>query len=85
MNDVNSYTIIDIRSLTQYSNGHIPGAVSIDAYDLISNPAKYLEKNKTYYIYCNSGIQSEALVEKLIFLGYSAVNIGSYRDYLHKR
>ena len=75
--------IIDIRSFYQYQSGHIPGAKSIEKYELLKNPAKYLNKEKIYYIYCNSGIQSKVVVQKLNSIGYSTVNIdGGYYNYL---
>ena len=43
-------TIIDIRPNYEYQYGTIPTAINIPAIKLISNPTKYLEKNKTYYI-----------------------------------
>ena len=70
-------------SFNQYQNGHISGARFIEKYELIKNPEKYLNKEETYYIYCNSGIQSKMVVQKLNSIGYSTVNIdGGYYNYL---
>ncbi len=78
-----NHNIIDIRSFYQYKNGHILGAKSIEKDELLNNPSKYLKKEETYYIYCNSGVQSKSVVQKLNSIGYSTVNIdGGYYNYL---
>ena len=75
--------IIDIRSKSEYDMGHIPGAIFIDKYELLFNSSKYLNKNDTYHIYCNSGITSKGVVSKLNNMGYKCVNIdGGYKNYL---
>ena len=78
--------IIDIRNHSKYLMGHIPGAISIDSYSLLFHPESYLEKEKTYYLYCDSGIRSRALVERLNAKGYSTVHvIGGYNNYLLRK
>lgn len=80
---LNKTNIIDIRSLFQYQLDHIPTAINISYQALKSNPEKYLEKNKKYYIYCQSGHSSNNLVITLNQLGYTTVNIkGGYNNYL---
>lgn len=75
--------IIDIRSINSYNNGHINGAIHINQYDLLFNPEKYIKKNETYYIYCNSGVSSKVIVDRLNSKGYHTVNIeGGYNNYL---
>ena len=75
--------IIDIRSYHRYLQGHIPGAISIESSELITYPEKYLDKEKTYYLYCDSGFRSSNIVQKLNSMGYNTVNIiGGYNNYL---
>lgn len=75
--------IIDIRTTEEYLKGHIPGAVSIPFMKLSSHPNYYLDKNKTYQIYCNSGNKSLKLVSTLNQQGYHCVNLdGGYTKYL---
>ena len=79
----NKKSIIDIRGNQKYKKGHIPGAISIEAYDLLFHPDKYIQKGKTYYLYCDSGIRSRGICEELNLKGYSTVNIkGGYHNYL---
>ena len=75
--------IIDIRNNYNYQLGHIPTATNINKILLKSNPEDYLEKSKTYYIYCESGHTSINVVNTLNKLGYNTVNItGGYHNYL---
>ncbi len=78
--------IIDIRNHQDYLYGKIPTAKNIDKFLLLKSPELYLEKNKTYYIYCQSGNSSSNLVNALNRLGYNTVNIaGGYNNYLLRR
>lgn len=75
--------IIDIRSVQSYNNNHIPNAKNIPSQDLISNPSKYLEKNNTYYLYCQRGTTSIRVCSLLNSLGYKTVNInGGYEAWI---
>ena len=83
---LNTNNIIDIRNYYEYQLGHIKGAKSIQTNELLNNPKKYLNKNTTYYIYCNSGFTSLEVVKKLNRLGYHTVNIiGGYHNYLLRK
>lgn len=42
---------------------------------LIYEPNKYLDKNKTYYFYCKSGIKSREVVSRLELLDYKVVRV----------
>lgn len=78
--------IIDIRDKQKYLKNHIPGAVSIEASELIKNPTIYLEKAKTYYLYCDSGYHSKIVVKRLNDMGYRTVNIiGGFNNYLLRK
>ena len=78
-----SLNIIDIRAPYEYINGKIPTAINIDKILLTAMPERYLDKQKTYYIYCQSGYSSGNLAVKLNRLGYNVINItGGYNNYL---
>lgn len=80
---MNNPNIIDIRSTVKYSDNHIPGSINIPYDVLISNPSKYLNKQDTYYIYCQKGITSKTCVNILKALGYNVVGIyGGYEEYI---
>lgn len=69
------YNIIDIRDREDYEKGHVINSKNIPMNDLLNNHEKYLNKNKTYYIYCTSGIRSKKTCLILRKLGYTVVNV----------
>lgn len=75
--------IIDIRSIQSFNNNHIPNAKNIPSQTLVSNPSKYLEKNETYYLYCQKGTTSIRVCSLLNNLGYKTVNVnGGYEAWI---
>lgn len=75
--------IIDIRSIQNYNNNHIPGAINIEASKLISNPSNYLNIANKYYIYCQRGITSKKVCQILTNYGYRVINIvGGYEEWI---
>lgn len=83
--DLNRDIIIDIRSNYSYDMGHIKNAINIPYYNLLNNFSHYLDKHKTYYLYCEYGKQSEEISNRLNMFGYNTFNIiGGYQGYLNK-
>ena len=83
INNINNINIIDIRPENIYKVGHISNAKNIPKNDLLVNYPNYLEKNRTYYIYCDRGITSSLVVNFLNSKGYDTLNIeGGYYRYL---
>lgn len=77
-----NYEIIDIRSQIEYSKGHIYNARNIDMNKLLNEHDKYLDKGKTYYIYCSFGNKSKKVCEMLTLLGYDVINVyGGYDSF----
>ncbi|OPJ63082.1 rhodanese-like domain-containing protein [Clostridium oryzae] len=74
--------LIDIRDSNEYANGHIPTAKNIPMEKLLGNTAEWLDKNKQYYIVCQTGGRSSKTCSKLFSEGYNVVNVeggtGSY-------
>lgn len=80
---LNDISIIDIRSVENYNNNHIPNAKNIPCDLLISNPNKYLSKGRRYFIYCQKGIKSVKVCNLLNSLGYTTTNIiGGYESWI---
>jgi len=80
---INQINLIDIRSIEKFNDNHIPGALNINPDQLLKDPYKYLDINKTYYIYCQKGITSLQVVQRLNLKGYKTVNIkGGYESWL---
>lgn len=75
--------LIDIRSNPKYKEGHIPNSINIPGHLLLMNPNSYLKKDKTYYIYCQTGYTSMDVVNILNKKGYNTINLeGGYNKYL---
>lgn len=72
--------LIDCRPLHDYQNNHLPTAQHYDFNSLL-NECHTLPKDKTYVIYCDVGLQSMAVAERMQGLGYDAYSLkGGYRD-----
>lgn len=74
--------LIDIREAYECVHGSIKGAKNIPMGQLLSNPTKYMDKSKKYYIMCQSGGRSTSAVAALSRAGYDVINVkggmGSY-------
>lgn len=74
--------LIDIREKYEYANGSIKSAKNIPMGDLLNDPEKYLNKNKEYYIMCQSGGRSARATSILSRQGFDVINVaggmGSY-------
>lgn len=82
----NSLHIIDIRSEQSYNNNHIDGAINIPYEKLIANPAKFLDRNQKYFLYCQKGLSSKKVCSILTSFGYKVVHIiGGYEEWILKR
>ena len=53
----------------------VKGSINIKLSNILDNPSKYLDKNKTYYFYCYSGTRSTRAVRILSVYGYKAVKV----------
>lgn len=51
------------------------GSINMDIDKVLSNPSKYLDKNKTYYFYCGQGSRSRRAVQILGVYGYKVVKV----------
>ena len=74
--------LIDIREEYEYAGGSIKTAKNIPMGNLLSNPDKYMSKDKTYFIMCQSGARSARTTGALANQGFDVVNVsggmGSY-------
>ena len=87
INEINQINInnnlIDIRDKYEYNLSHIHNAINIPYTYLLMMPENYLDKNKKYYLYCDSGTKSRKMCEHLNEQGYNTINlIGGYDSYL---
>jgi rhodanese-related sulfurtransferase len=79
---VGKVELIDIRENLEYKSGTIKSAKNIPMGDLLNEPKKYLNTDKTYYILCQSGGRSAKACSVLTKQGFNVVNVsggvGSY-------
>lgn len=70
----NAATIIDLRTDKEVEKGFIPGAIQIDYLGkTFDNQITALDKNKTYYIYCQSGGRSSDAAEYMEKQGFKKI------------
>ena len=75
--------VVDVRSLEEYNEGHIPNAISIPL-ETIENEAETKLKNKDdlILVYCRSGRRSREAALKLIEKGYTnVIDFGGIKDW----
>lgn len=81
-NLIGKVEIIDIREPYEYKSGTLKTAKNIPMGNLVSEPSKYLNKEKTYYIMCQSGGRSGRASKVLQKQGFNVINVaggmGSY-------
>ena len=74
--------IIDIRDNYQFNMGSIPTSINIPTNFLLTNPDIYLNKNSTYYLYCEYGTTSKKVCNQLSNKGYNVINVlGGFSEY----
>lgn len=76
-----SVTLLDVRTKEEYDWAHIKGFVNIPV-DELRERLNEVEKEKTVYLLCESGIRGYIAVRILAANGYKAYNLaGGYRLY----
>ena len=72
-----SVVILDVRTASEFAEGHIQGAILIDQGqpDFMEKAKAALPKDKTIAVYCRSGRRSANAAGKLGDIGYKCVNL----------
>ncbi len=69
--------IVDVRSTTEYAEGHLPNAINIDvnnkSFEVIAE--KQLKKKKPVAVYCRSGKRSKIAAGKLAAKGFKVYEL----------
>lgn len=67
-------TLLDVRTETEFANGHLPKAGQLNYYASDFNvKLLLLSKNEPIYLYCNTGWRSKRAAETLVKNGYTQV------------
>lgn len=72
---IGSIELIDIREPYEFKSGTMRTAKNIPMGNLLNTPEKYLMKDKTYYIMCQSGGRSRRSCRVLQKKGFDVVNV----------
>ena len=83
MMETQKVIVVDVRTLEEYNEGHIPNAISIPL-ETIENEAEVKLKNKDdlILVYCRSGRRSREAALKLIEKGYTnVIDFGGIQDW----
>ena len=69
-----SFVALDVRTPAEYNAGHLPGAVNtnVDAPDF-GKQLETLDKDKSYFVYCQSGNRSVTAATLMHSLGFKHV------------
>ena len=76
--DTSQVVLLDVRTPSEYREGHLRGALQIDVKtDSFMMAARdQLPKDKTIAVYCRSGRRSANAASRLSEEGYRVVNLG---------
>jgi len=70
----NTGILLDVRTKSEFKNGHLPEAGNLNYYALdFRKRLILLPRNQPIYLYCNTGYRSEKAAEILIENGYNNV------------
>ena len=86
MDTETDYIIIDARTIEEFSEGHIEGAILIPEYEISQRAEKELpDKEQLILVYCRSGRRSKIAARALADLGYTNVReFGGIIDWKYK-
>ena len=78
--------VIDVRTPEEYREGHVPGALNIEAELCVRTNQAFIEeqlpdKSARVFMYCESGARSGMAAASLRLMGYRAENIGGFDGY----
>lgn len=66
--------ILDVRTESEYAEGHIPGAIRIADSEITERaPVMLPDRDKLILVYCRSGRRSKNAAAELVKLGYTNI------------
>jgi len=72
--DKSGSIILDVRTQREYNYGHLEGAILMDIYQRsFRDKVDQLDKSKTYFVYCKTGIRSRSAVRYMRQAGFTKV------------
>lgn len=74
MDSENDYIILDVRTIEEFNESHIDGAILIPDYEINEKAEETLtDKNQLILVYCRSGRRSKLASAQLAKMGYTNV------------
>lgn len=74
LSEQNKAVILDVRTPSEYSEGHIPDALNIDYLDEgFEREISLLDTSVTYLVYCRSGSRSYNACSKMNEVGFKHI------------
>ena len=72
LNDDDNSFLLDVRSIEEYNESHIPESFLLNIRDPQSfmDGLENLDKSKNYYVYCHSGIRSTQACQIMKSFGF---------------
>lgn len=71
MEEEDNYIILDVRTIEEYDDSHIAGAICVPNETIIDTaPEELPDKDQLILVYCRSGNRSKQAADKLANLGY---------------
>ena len=83
MEEESDYVILDVRTVEEFADKHIPDAINIPNESIGTEEISELpDKDQLILVYCRSGNRSKQASEKLAALGYTnIVEFGGINDW----
>ncbi len=74
MDEGESYILLDVRTQSEYDEGHIPGAILIPDTEIKDRAeGELMDKAAVILVYCRSGRRSKVAAQALADLGYTGI------------
>ena len=68
--------LVDVRTPSEYAEGHISGAVNMDVQgESFAEQIQTLDKERPVALYCRSGRRSKLAAEQVVKAGYEVVEL----------
>lgn len=85
LNSKEDITLLDVRTVEEYKEKHIPNSINIPLNLLELVEKKVPDKGKTLFVYCLSGGRSSAACKLLSKYGYTDIyNLGGINSWFYE-